>query len=107
MTRIVWAGVAADDFREIVEHLQSESPAAALRFVDQIDQTVNRLGSHPKIGRIVPELRKQNITRYRELIIPPWRVFYRSEPDTIYIVSLIDGRRNVEEILLGRLLRRS
>ena len=105
MIRSVWASVAAEDFREIVEHLHSESPHAALEFIDQIDRAIRRLESHPKMGRIVPELRRQNITRYRELIVPPWRVFYRIEPQTIYVVSLIDGRRNVEEILLERLLR--
>ena len=107
MNRLLWASVAADDFREIVEHLESQSPSAATTFVDRIDPTMKRLRSHPRMGRVVPELRRQNITRYREVIVAPWRVFYRIESDTIYIVSLIEGRRNVEDILLARLLRQT
>jgi addiction module RelE/StbE family toxin len=104
MNRIVWATVAADDFREVFEYLSNQSQAAARTFVDQVDSAVKRLGTHPHSGRIVPELKKQNISRYREVVLNPWRVFYRYEQDTVYIVSLIDGRRNIEEILLRRVI---
>lgn len=105
MNRIVWATVAADDLREIVDHLRIDSLEAARSFVERVDSATKRLGTHPRIGRVVPELQRQNITRYREVILSPWRLFYRIEPDTIYVVSLLDGRRDVEEVLLRRLLR--
>ena len=104
MNRIVWATVAADDFREVFEYLKSQSQTVARSFVDQVDSVVRRLGTHPRSGRIVPELKKQNISRYREVVLNPWRLFYRYEQDTVYIVSLIDGRRNIEEILFRRVL---
>jgi len=38
-------------------------------------------------------------------VIRPWRVIYRIEAERVYVVAVIDGRRNVEDILLARLLR--
>ena len=105
MTKVVWASVAANDFQDIVTFLSDESPQAAATFVDRIDNAVKKLQSHPLLGRVVPELQRQNITRYREVVVSPWRLFYRYEKQTIYIISLIDGRRDLEEILLRRVLR--
>ena len=105
MTKVVWASVAANDFQDIVTFLSDEVPQAAVTFVDRIDDAVKKLQSHPQMGRVVPELQRQNITRYREVVVSPWRLFYRYEKETIYIISLIDGRRDVEEILLRRVLR--
>ena len=55
-------------------------------------------------GRVVPELLSQGISLYREIVITPWRVIYKIERDRVYIVSVIDSRRNVEDVLLARLL---
>ena len=46
----------------------------------------------------------QGISLYREIVIIPWRVIYKIERDRVYIVSVIDSRRNVEDVLLARLL---
>jgi len=60
----------------------------------------------PNRGRVVPELKFYNIITYRELIVAPWRIIYRIENDTVYVLSIIDGRRNVEDLLLARLINK-
>jgi hypothetical protein len=40
----------------------------------------------------------------RELLIPPWHLIYRLEGLKIYVLSFIDSRQNVEDILLKRLV---
>ena len=45
------------------------------------------------------------ITIYRELIAQPWRIMYKIENDTVYIMAIFDSRQNVEELLLQKLLR--
>jgi len=42
--------------------------------------------------------------QYRELVIPPWRLIYRIDERKIYVLSVIDSRQNVEDILLNRLI---
>lgn len=105
MNRIVWADPAVEDLQDVADYLLEDSPAAAETFVDRVDEVVAQLASHPKLGRVVPELERHNITRYRELIIAPWRLFYRSERLRVHVLVVIDGRRNVEDILLRRLMR--
>ena len=42
---------------------------------------------------------------YRELILGPWRLIYRLDRGQMYVLAVIDGRRNVEDLLLRRLMR--
>ena len=59
----------------------------------------------PEKGRIVPELEFFHIRTYREIIESPWRIIYRIEEQKAHILAVIDGRRNVEDILLQRFLK--
>ncbi|MEE9906138.1 plasmid stabilization protein [Chlorobium sp.] len=53
---------------------------------------------------VVEELLDQGINFYRELLIQHWRLLYRIAEDRVFILSIIDSRRNVEDILLHRFL---
>ena len=101
---IIWAGVAENDLKEIVEYIATESPADALRTLKKIKQKASSLYTLPERGRIVPELQDQGILLYRELIVPPWRIIYRISEMKVYVLSVLDARQNVEDILLGRLI---
>lgn len=105
MSQILWAEPAVQDLSDIVAYLVAESPQAASDFVDRVDRATVQLGAHPLIGRVVPELERHNISRYRELVLAPWRLFYRAEEGSVYVLAVIDGRRNVEDVLLRRLVR--
>lgn len=102
---IVWARVAEADLLGIVEFIAGNNPPAALEVLGKIKARTARLHHSPKRGRVIPELLRQGISRYREIVIKPWRVFYRIEVKKVYVVSVIDGRRNVEDLLLERLLK--
>ena len=107
MTTIRWAEPAANDLADIARYIATDSPRAASAFVDRVDQAIQQLAKHPLSGRVVPELNHHNISRYRELLIPPWRLIYRHEGATLFVLAIIDGRRNVEDLLLRRLTRKS
>ena len=63
------------------------------------------LQQHPKSGRIIPELERQGITQYRELIQGYYRIIYKISKDKIIVLTVIDGRRNFEEIIIEKLSR--
>jgi len=107
MTTIRWAKPAADDFADIARYIANDSPQAASALVERIDKAIRQLAKHPQSGRVVLELSHHSIARYRELVIPPWRLIYRYESDIVFVLAVIDGRRNVEDLLLRRLTRRS
>ena len=103
--QVVWAEVAQRDLKQIIDYITIDSPGNASRILQKIKQKVSALYSMPIRGRIVPELKEQGIQTYRELIISPWRVIYRISDTTVFILSVIDSRRNVEDILLERFTR--
>ena len=105
MSRVTWASPAAGDVHDIVDHLAMDSRTRAVTFLDRVDQAVRRLAASPGLGRVVPELERHDVYLYRELILSPWRLIYRFDRDHLYVLAVIDGRRNVEDVLLRRLMR--
>ena len=101
---ILWTAVAENDLLGIVDFIADDDPGIALEILRKIKKDTSKLDHSPRRGRIVPELLKQGISRYREIVIKPWRVIYRIQEKKVYIVSVIDGRRNLEDILLARFL---
>ena len=101
---IIWAGVAENDLKEIIEYIAIDSPANALKTLEKVKQKASSLYTLPERGRVVPELKDQSIILYRELIVPPWRIIYRVSEMKVYVLSVLDARQNVEDILLKRLI---
>jgi toxin ParE1/3/4 len=104
MYEIIWSNVAENDLINIIEYISVDSPQNALEILEKIRQKTSSLYTLPERGRIVPELQGQGIFQYRELVIPPWRLMYRIAEREIFVMSVIDSRRNVEDVLLNRLI---
>jgi len=102
--KVVWTNVTESDLKDIIEYISIDSPQNALRILKKIKQKASALYTLPERNRIVPELKDQGILQYREMIIPPWRLIYRIAERKVYVLSFIDSRRNVEDILLKRLI---
>ncbi|MCJ7546999.1 MAG: type II toxin-antitoxin system RelE/ParE family toxin [Deltaproteobacteria bacterium] len=101
--KIVWASVAENDLREIIEYIAIDNPTNALKTLQKIKQRTSSLYTLPERGRVVAELQDQGILIYRELVVPPWRIIYRISENEVYVLSVLDARQNVEDILLKRL----
>ena len=102
--KIIWTDVAENDLKNIIEYISVDSPQNAFKILKKIKQKASNLYTLPERGRIVPELQDQGILQYRELVIPPWRLIYRTSERKIFVLSVIDSRQNVEDILLKRLI---
>jgi len=102
---VQWAAAAHSDLLQIISHIATDSPDNALHILKKIRQKTSGLYTLPDPGRIVPELKDQGIHIYREIMVPPWRILYRITDTTVFVVSVIDSRRNVEDILLNRLAK--
>lgn len=101
---IIWAAVAENDLKEIIEYIAIDNRGNALKTLKKIKQKASSLYTLPERGRIIPELQDQGILLYRELIVPPWRIMYRISEMKVYVLSVLDARQNVEDILLKRLI---
>ena len=55
------------------------------------------------VERIISE--RQGITKYRELIQEYYRIVYEISGNKVIVHTIIDGRRNFEEIIISKLSR--
>jgi len=101
--KVVWSESAYRDLANIIQYIAEVSPANAKKILSKIKNTVSDLYHSPQRGRFIPELQDQGVLLYRELVIPPWRVMYRVSENTVLVVSVIDSRQNVEDILFKKL----
>ncbi len=99
-----WSETSENDLKGIVDYIAVDSPSRAYEVFSDIKAKASTLHSHPDRGRIVPELQDQGITQYREIIVAPWRIIYRVSEETVYVLSVLDSRQNVEDLLLKRLI---
>ena len=100
-----FAGVAQRDLQSIVEFIAADDATAARRVLNLMEARVAALKRMPERGRVVPELAAMGVHLYRELVVAPWRIIYRISGRTVYILAVLDGRRNLEDVLLDRLVR--
>jgi len=98
-----WSETAERDLIAIVEYIADDSPSRAYEVFKEVRRKASSLRTFPDRGRIVPELQEQGITQYHELVVSPWRIIYRTSEGTVYVLSVLDSRRSIEDILLRRL----
>ncbi len=99
MAEIIWTESALNDLNEIAEYIALTNPIAAADLVRDLISKVERLEQFPKSGRILPEIVELN---YREVIIPPCRVFYRLDKTSVYIVHICREERDLRKFLIER-----
>jgi toxin ParE1/3/4 len=97
---------AKKDLQEIFIYVATtDSISAAEKLLDKLENTCYKLVEYPERGHIPQELRHTGIKRYLEIHYKPYRIIYEIESNLVYIHSVLDGRRNIQEILSERLLR--
>ena len=72
--RIVWSPEAIEDIESIAKYIERDSQFYAKAVVNKIFQSTDKLKEFPKIGRIVPELGREDI---RELIVYSYRLVHQ------------------------------
>ena len=102
---VAWAATARADLDDIVLYIADDNEANALRVAERIEVRAGTLKTLPGRGRVVPELHRLGLDAYREVIERPWRILYRMDGDQVLVVSILDGRRDLEHVLASRFLR--
>ena len=75
-------------FLAAIAYIQRDNPNAASRFRQKAEQKLRRLESFPESGRHLPEFPE---LPYREVIVAPYRFFYRIDGKTVWIVAVWHG----------------
>lgn len=96
MAEVVWTEPALDQLNDLAEYIALDNPDAASRLVERVFEGTERLTDFPDSGRCPPELPD---SVYRELIIAPCRVFYRSEGENVYILYVLRQEQEARRYL--------
>ena len=98
MAQVIWAEPALNDLDAIADYIALDNPDAARRLVEKIFEHVAKLESHPKLGSKPQELRGW---RYRQIVEPPCRIFYREDSGRILILHVMRSGRLLRTKLLS------
>lgn len=102
---IEWTETARNDLDEITDYIALDSIESAIKIYNSLIQKVESLSRFPTRGRIVPELREFGFDMYREIIVRPFRIFYKIENDSkVILLGILDGRRDLFQLLLHRIV---
>ena len=87
--KIVWSPLALEKLEASAKFIALDKPLAADKWVNDIFDRIDLLGSQPELGREVPELLGSN---YREVIFGSYRIIYKVENE-IKILTLRNSRQ--------------
>ena len=98
MVEVIWAEPALNDLDAIADYIALDNPEAARRLVQKIFEHVHHLESHPRLGSKPEELKGW---RYRQIVEPPCRIFYREDSERVLILHVMRSARLLSPKLLS------
>ena len=94
--KVRWTRRALGHLSEIRDYIATDSPAAAAKMIAAIFEAAGRLRRFPESGRPAGV---RGGRQYREMIESPYRVLYEKQGDTVFILAVIHGRRDVAQLI--------
>ncbi len=71
-----------------IAYVRRDDIRAARQLRNRIEKALRRLETHPDSGRRLPEFPD---LPYREIVVPPYRVFYRVAVRLVWVVAVWHG----------------
>ncbi|MBW1707275.1 MAG: type II toxin-antitoxin system RelE/ParE family toxin [Deltaproteobacteria bacterium] len=85
---------ARAQFLSALSYIRKDKPSAAVSFRNRAEKILRRLEDFPESGRIIPEFPE---LPYREVVISPYRFFYRTKNNIVWIVAVWHGAQLPKE----------
>ena len=96
---------AARDLDELYDYIAlHDAPRKADSVLEQIEKAFSKLSEFPERGAYPKELLAIGIREYREIFFKPYRIIYRVMDKNVYVLLVVDGRRDMQSLLQRRLL---
>jgi plasmid stabilization system protein ParE len=92
--KVLFTPSARTQFLAAIAYIYRENPVAAVAFRRKAEKILSRLQKFPQSGRALPEFPD---LPFREVIISPYRFFYRIKDKTIWIVAVWHGAQLPKE----------
>jgi len=107
MREIEWTPDGVDSLNEILEYyLNKAGENVANAIYDKIMKEIELLEVEEVKTKQTQELKDIGIFDVYELVINPWKVYYKISGNNkkTYVLFVLDGRRNLEEILISKVI---
>jgi toxin ParE1/3/4 len=96
---------ALRDLEELYDYIAfHDTPQKADYVLDKIEKTFSNLSELPERGAYPKELLALGIRAYREIFFKPYRIIYRIMKKKVFVLLIVDGRRDMQSLLQRRLL---
>ena len=93
-----WSTRALERVSEIIDYLSLHDAEAAEHWVEGLFLKTERLALLPRMGRMVPEVRRDEI---REIFYEKYRVIYKIKAERVEILTVRHMRQQFDEGALG------
>lgn len=103
--RVMLTNDAARDLEALYDYIAlHDAPRKADYVLDQIEKAFSKLSEFPERSAYPKELLALGIREYREIFFKPYRIIYRVLEKKVYVLLIVDGRRDMQSLLQRRLL---
>ena len=92
--KVVFTPQARAQFLAALAFVRSDRPSAAQSLRQRAAESLSRLREFPDSGRTLPEFPD---LPFREVIVHPYRFFYRVKSETVWIVAVWHGAQLPDE----------
>ena len=79
---------ARSQFLAALAYIAADNPAVAVALRDGAAESLSRLAEFPESGRVLPEFPD---LPFREVIVAPYRFFYRVKAETVWVAAVWHG----------------
>jgi len=96
---------AARDLEDIYDYIDlHDVQGKADHVLNRIEKTFKSLSENPRRGTYPKELLSIGIRNYREIFFKPYCIIYQFMDNKVYVLLIVDGRRDMQTLLQQRLL---
>jgi|SRR3989338_9104808 len=97
---------AEKDLLDVYQYVApNDSVEQADKLINHIEETIQKLETFPLRGHIPPELERIGVLEFREVHYNPFRIIYEIHKSVVFVHCILDGRRDLQELLQKRVLR--
>ncbi len=104
--KVYFVSDAEEDLFRINNYVsKNDSKTKAQTLLKKLEQTCKTLSNLPDRGHFPPELERIGIFSYKEIHYEPYRIIYQVIGKNVYIHCILDGRRDLQQLLQERVIR--
>ncbi|MBP6940390.1 MAG: type II toxin-antitoxin system RelE/ParE family toxin [Syntrophorhabdaceae bacterium] len=92
--KVLFTPTGRRQFLDAIAYIYRDNPSAAVAFRKKAEKKLSRLKKFSESGRLIPEF---SDLPFREVIVRPYRFFYKVKDDTVWIIAVWHSAQLPEE----------